>query len=111
MFATLVGIAGLVALFILPVRDQLAAIVTDLPGTVQQAADGRGPVGGLVRKLGLVDYVQDHEQSCKNAAERLEDSSVDILQSVLEGLLAFVTITLLTFFFLSQSTTIGARGV
>jgi predicted PurR-regulated permease PerM len=111
VFATLLGIAGLVALFILPVRGQLAEIVTDLPGTVQQAADGRGPVGGLVRKLGLVDYVQENEQSLKNAAERLEDSSVDILQGVLEGLLAFVTITLLTFFFLSQSKSIGAAAL
>ena len=33
---------GLLALFILPVRTQLVAIVTDLPGTVQRAADGRG---------------------------------------------------------------------
>lgn len=107
VFATLLGIAGLVALFILPVSDQLAAIVTDLPGTVQQAAEGRGPFGGLVRKLGLVEYVQDHEDELREAAERLEDSSVDILQSVLEGLLAFVTITLLTFFFLSQSVAIG----
>jgi predicted PurR-regulated permease PerM len=107
VFTTLLSIAGLVALFILPVRDQLAAIVTDLPGTVEKAADGRGPIGGLVRKLGLVNYVQDHEQQLKNAAERLEESSVDVLQSVLEGLIAFVTITVLTFFFLSQSTNLG----
>ena len=110
VFATIIGLAGLVALFILPVRDQLAAIVTDLPGTVQQAADGRGPVGGIVRKLGLVDYVQDNEQKLKNAAERLEESSVSILQGVLEGLLAFLTITLLTFFFLSQSKAIGSAS-
>jgi predicted PurR-regulated permease PerM len=107
VLTTLLGIAGLVALFILPVREQLAEIVTDLPGTIQQAADGRGPVGGLVRKLGLVNYVQDHERQLQDAAERLEDSSVAIAQGVLEGLLAFVTITLLTFFFLSQAKAIG----
>ena len=56
----------------------------------------------------FVDYVQDNEQRLKNAAERLEESSVEILQGVLEGLLAFLTITLLTFFFLSQSKAIGA---
>ena len=33
------------SLFILPVRTQLTATLTDLPGTVSSAAEGRGPVG------------------------------------------------------------------
>ena len=53
VFTTLGAVFGLLALFLLPVRTQLITIVTDLPGTVDDAAAGKGPIGGLVTKLHL----------------------------------------------------------
>lgn len=107
VFSTLIVVVGLVALFIMPVRTQLIAIITDLPGTVKQAADGRGPVGRLVGQLNLDGYVQDNESELQAAANRLSGSGLTIAREVLNGLLAFVTITLITFFFLSQSAAVG----
>ena len=46
VFTTLVAVIGVLSLFLLPVRSQLIAILTDLPGTVHDAANGKGAVGG-----------------------------------------------------------------
>jgi predicted PurR-regulated permease PerM len=103
----LVVLAGVIALFILPVKTQLVHIITDLPGTVHEAANGKGPVGNIVHKLHIESYVKTNEANLAKAAKRLSDSSFEAAQTALSAAFAFVTITLLTFFFLSQSATIG----
>ncbi len=107
VFSTLAVTLGVVALFVLPVRTQLFNIVNDLPGTVRDAADGRGPVGNLVKKLDLVDYVKENEAELARAADRLDSSAFQTAQTVLSATLAFISITLITFLFLSQSSAIG----
>ncbi len=107
MIVTLVVIVGTVALFVMPVRTQLVNIITDLPGTVHDAAIGKGPVGHLVQRLHIEKYVKDNEGKLTRAAARLSGSSFEAARQVFSALLAFVTITLITFFFLCQS---GAMG-
>ncbi|MEP7202264.1 MAG: AI-2E family transporter [Ilumatobacteraceae bacterium] len=104
---TLVALLGVLALFIMPVRTQLVSIITDLPGTVHDAADGRGPIGNIVHKLGIENYIRDNEGKLASAANRLSDSSFEYAQMALSAAFAFVTVTLLTFLFLSQSAAIG----
>jgi predicted PurR-regulated permease PerM len=111
VFSTLAGVFGLLTLFLLPVRTQLIRIVTDLPGTAEDAASGRGPVGGLVTKLHLQKLVQDHQQELNDFAERLSSSSFQYLTAVLSGLIAFLTITVLAFLFLSQTETMGKAAL
>ncbi|MEY2583075.1 MAG: hypothetical protein QOE09_2924 [Ilumatobacteraceae bacterium] len=107
VFSTLLVVAGVIALFVMPVRTQLVNIITDLPGTVHQAADGKGPVGNIVHKLHIESYVKNNEAKLASAANRLSDSSFEELQTVARAAFAFVTITLLTFLFLSQSAAIA----
>ncbi|MCU1390154.1 MAG: conserved rane protein of unknown function [Ilumatobacteraceae bacterium] len=107
VFSTLLSLLGVLALFIIPVRTQAINILTDLPGTVTDAAQGKGPVGNLVKKLHLESLVRDNQTKLSNAAKRLNDSALDTATTVLSGALAFVTITLITFLFLSQSAAMG----
>jgi len=107
VFTTLAVVLGVLSLFLVPVRSQLIAILTDLPGTVRDAANGRGAVGRLVTRLHLNNYVQDHEAELRDAADRLNSSSFELVSTLLSGLIAFVTITVTAFFMLSQSTTLG----
>jgi predicted PurR-regulated permease PerM len=110
VFATLAIVVGVVALFIIPVRTQLTAIITDLPGTVTRAAQGRGPVGEIVKKLHLEQYVRDNEQQIRNAATRLSQTSFQRAQTIVNAGTAFITTTLLTFLFLSQAPAMGAAA-
>lgn len=107
VFTTLATLVGVIALFILPVRTQLVDIITDLPGTVHDAAAGKGPVGNLVKKLHIESYVQHNETKLAKAADRLNGSAFDTATTVLSATLAFVTITLITFLFLSQAEAMG----
>ncbi len=107
VLATLLVLIGVVTLFVMPVRTQLVDIITDLPGAVHDAANGRGPVGNIVQKLHIENYVKDNEAKLARAADRLSDSSFQAAQAVATAAFAFITVTLLTFLFLSQSAAIA----
>ncbi len=107
VLSALAVVIGTIALFIVPIRTQLISIVTDLPGTVQQAADGRGPLGTVVNRLGLVGYVQEHERELQQAAERLTGSPFDLAMTALGWLITFVTITLITILMITQGAFLG----
>jgi predicted PurR-regulated permease PerM len=111
VFSTLFVMIGIIALFIMPVRTQLVNIITDLPGTVHQAAQGKGPVGNIVKKLHIENYIKDHEGELTKAADRINNSSFETAQTVLSAALAFITIMLITFFFLSQSSAMARSAM
>lgn len=111
VFSTLFALVGVLALFVMPVRTQLVDIITDLPGTVHDAAQGKGPVGNLVTKLHIENYVQDNEGKLTSAARRLSGSGVDAATTALRAALAFISITLITFLFLSQSEAMGRAAI
>ncbi|CAN5536477.1 AI-2E family transporter [soil metagenome] len=108
VFSALAVLAGMTVLFVMPVRNQLVNIITDLPGAVHDAAQGRGPIGNLVHRLHIESYVQRNEAVLSRAATRLSESPFQAAQAVLEVVFGFITITVLTFLFLSQSRAIGA---
>ena len=107
VISTLAAMVGVITLFIMPVRSQLVNVLTDLPGTVRDAAKGRGPIGNLVKKLHIESYVQHNEVKLAKAATKLNDYSVETATTAISVALAFITITLITFLFLSQSEAMG----
>lgn len=107
MLAATVLFLGVVAIFVMPIRSQILATVTDLPGSVDQAASGRGPVGHLVSRLHLNNLVRDHQSEIRDWADRVNGQSFDIARSVVEGVLAFVTIFVTAFLLLTQTSAIG----
>ncbi|HEY7626619.1 MAG TPA: AI-2E family transporter [Ilumatobacteraceae bacterium] len=111
VLSTLAILVGTLALFIMPVRTQLVDIITDLPGTVHDAANGRGPVGHLVQQLHLDNYVKDNEDTLARAADRLSGSSMQVAERAANALFAFVTILLITSLFLVQSGAIGRTAL
>jgi predicted PurR-regulated permease PerM len=104
-------IGGLMALFVVPLRRQLVAIVTDLPGTVRQASAGQGQVGRLMVRLGLQKVVQQNEASLINSAKSVEDAAPGYLGSAVQSLLAIVTVAVTTCLMLSQSTLLSRAGL
>jgi predicted PurR-regulated permease PerM len=104
-------LAGLMALFVVPLREQLVDIVTDLPGTVRQASTGQGQVGRLLARLGLQRAVQQNETSLINGAKSIENAAPGYLGSLVQSLLAVVTVAVTTCLMLSQSTLLSRAGL
>jgi predicted PurR-regulated permease PerM len=107
MITALAIVGGFITLFIFPLRQQLAAILSDLPGTVNSAVHGRGPFGNIVRKLNLQNLARDHEKDLKKWATDFDNSSFQYARVAVEGAVEFITIMVLAFFFLSQTKVIG----
>ena len=106
-FLATFAFVGMIAVFVMPIRTQLVHAVSDLPGTVESAANGTGPVGRIVSRLNLDNVVRDHRVELRRWAANVSKSSVDIARTAITYLLAVVTIFVTTFLFLTQSATMG----
>ncbi len=109
--STVLLVVGLVTLFILPVRTQLVAALTDLPGTVQQATEGRGPVGNVVSSLHLEQLVLDNQDRLTRTAASVESSLPAIVASAIQIALGIVAVAVMTCLMLSQSKSLGRAAM
>ncbi len=103
VLAAVVVSVGMVALFLLPLRHQIAEILSDLPGTVRDAAHGKGVLGPLVRKLHLEKTVQDHEKTLHSWAANFDKSSLSYLATAAKALVAVITVVVISIFMLAES--------
>lgn len=104
-------IVGLIALFVMPVRNQLITALTDMPGTIKGAADGSGPFGRMVTKLNLENLVRDNEAALERAANTVQNSLPSVIGSTIQTALAMITIAVMTCLMLSQSRSLGRTGI
>ncbi len=111
MFSSALLVIGLLTVFALPVRSQAISAATDLPGTIDAAAEGKGPVGQSVQKLHLQSFVQDHKSDIEQWADDLQSSSFSIARRVINIVVAIITVFVITFLFLTQSTTLGKAAI
>ena len=107
---TVSALTGLIAMFILPVRHQLVAVVGDLPGTIQRTASGQGQFGRLATRTGLQSVVEKNQTSLVNAADSLKKSLPGYVGSALQSIFAVITIAVTTTLMLGQSQLLS-RGV
>jgi predicted PurR-regulated permease PerM len=111
LFTTLAAVVGMLTVFTVPVRAELTRAITDLPGTVSAAVEGRGPIGRTIGRLHLESLVRNNKDSLDRAVVRLQSSSLSIAQTLVFGLLTAVTIFVLTFLFLSQSKALSTAAL
>ena len=104
-------VAGLMVLFVLPVRTQLVAVISDLPGTVEQGAHGRGPIGPIVSRLHLERLVRDNQERLTATAASVQNSFPGLVRSAIETALGFLTIVVMTCLMLSQSGALSRAGL
>jgi predicted PurR-regulated permease PerM len=96
-------IAGMGALIVPTLIQQVDDLVQAAPGYVRDLTRGRGPLGFLETKYHVVDRVQ--EAVTGNSPGRLAGgatAALDVTRSVITFVAAVVTITFLTFFMLLE---------
>src|SRR3954447_22933342 len=99
----LLVIAGLGALFIPTLVQQVNDLVNAAPGYVQDLTRGRGPLGFLETKYHVVERVREAAQG--NGSGRLAGgatAALDVTRSVLTFVAGVVTIAFMTFFMLLE---------
>jgi predicted PurR-regulated permease PerM len=99
-------IAGLGALFIPTLVNQINDLVDAAPGYVRDLTHGRGPLGFLETKYHVVERVQDAVKG--NGSGRIAGgatAALDVTRSVITFVAGVVTIAFMTFFMLLEGET------
>ena len=63
----MVALAGILTMFIRPLASEGPQFIDRVPGHVEQARTGRGPVGRLVQRYNLDEYLQRNQARLRRA--------------------------------------------
>jgi hypothetical protein len=98
----IVALAGILTVFIRPLASEGPQFIDRIPGYVQQARTGRGPIGRLVQRYNLDEYVERNQARLRESANRLTTPALGVLRSIFSTVVALVTIFVLTFLMVLQ---------
>lgn len=91
----LAGLATMITVLVPPLASQTRSLISDLPNLVQQLQGSDSIFGNLADRFDLVERVQANQT---RIAGQVSQASVGIAQSIFSGILATLTILVLTFF-------------
>ena len=94
--------AAMIYAFVRPIVDQANHFANHFPQYVEDAKAGRGPVGKLVKKYKIDDYIDRNQARFKQALTNAGKPALTVAKDVANGLAAVVTILVLTFLMLMQ---------
>lgn len=92
----LVILGGLTYAFVHPLVDQGTKFSDNIPRLVRDAQRGKGPVGHLVEKYELQKWVDEHRTELDKQARAAGSQGLTVLRSVFSGIVAGVTVLVLT---------------
>jgi predicted PurR-regulated permease PerM len=105
MIVFLVGLglfAGMIYAFVKPIADQASTFSQDLPTYVQEARNGTGPIGDLVKRYDLEQKVKDNQSKIQEAVTNFGKNGLDIVQRIFITIVAGLTVMVLTILILVE---------
>lgn len=96
LLVALVALSSMIYAFVKPLIDQGTKFSENVPTLVEDAQNGKGPVGRLVKKYDLEKWVEDNRATIDEQARSAGTKGVDILRQVFSGIVAGVTVLVLT---------------
>ena len=93
----LLVLAGISALFIVPLASEGTNLAGQLPDLIDQARQGRGPVGDFLQRTNALEWVQTHQDQIRSFASGLSTPAAGVLRSVVTGIAGAVTIFVLAY--------------
>jgi predicted PurR-regulated permease PerM len=91
------ALAGLVTLFVVPLVREGAQFADAVPNLIRDAREGRGPVGGLIQRFHVVEYVQQHSDQLRAYGSGLGASTLAIARGAATTVAGIVTIFVLAY--------------
>ena len=95
--------SGLIYMFVRPIYDAGQSFARDIPGFVERAKSGEGRVGELINKYNIDEKVAKNAPKLEDALENAGGPAVRTAQRVASGLLALLTIMVLSFLMLLEA--------
>ena len=90
-------LGGIVTAFAVPLTQEATKISGQLPGIVDDARNGRGPIGDLLERTNALQWVQDNQDKISTFASGLTTPAAGLLSGVATGVTGAVTIFVLAY--------------
>jgi predicted PurR-regulated permease PerM len=95
--AAIVVIGALVTLFVTPLVQEGTRLAGRLPGIIQDARAGRGPIGDLLERTHALRYVRQHREQIRSFATGLGTPALAFVRSAATTVAGAVTIFVLAY--------------
>ena len=95
-------IGGLITLFAVPLAREGTSLAHQLPTLINDARAGRGPVGRLLDRTGVLDYIQQNDSKIRSFVSSLGAPALGFLKTAATGVAATITIFVLSFLMVVQ---------
>lgn len=92
----------LIAAFVPSIVHQSSNFINDVPKNIQSLSESNTPVGRLMVKYDVVQYVQDHQDKIVSSLGEYSTPVLSGLRSALSSLVGVLTIISLTYFMLAE---------
>jgi predicted PurR-regulated permease PerM len=100
--------AAMMYAFIKPIVDQASQFSQDLPTYVEEARNGKGPVGDLVKKYELEQKIRENQAKIQQAVTDFGKNGLDIVQRVFSTIVAALTVMVLTILILVEGPSLSS---
>jgi predicted PurR-regulated permease PerM len=90
-------LGGLLTVFAVPLATEGTQLAGQLPGIIEDARAGRGPVGDLLERTNALQFVQNNQERISAIATSLGTPALNLLRGLGTGVVAAVTIFVLSY--------------
>jgi predicted PurR-regulated permease PerM len=90
-------LAGLVTLFIVPLVREGTQFANQVPDMVRDLRAGRGPIGDLLQRFHVIEYVQSHQDQLRQYTSGLGGSTLAVVRGTATTVVGIVTILVLAY--------------
>lgn len=104
-------LASMLAAFIQPIAREVNGFIDDFPQFVENAKQGRGPVGRLVQRFDIDQYIERNQAQWQESLRNAGAPALSVVRSVASGVFAFVTILVLTFLMVLEAPKLTASAL
>ena len=95
--AVLVLLAGLIALFVIPLAQEGTTLAKQAPALYDDARHGRGPVGDLLQRYNLDDLINDNQAKIQSTLSSLGTPAFGAIRTAGTALAGILTIYVLAY--------------
>jgi len=90
-------LAGLITAFVVPLVNEGTKLAAQLPSDIADARAGRGPIGDLLQRFHVLQWIQNNQDKISSFASGLTAPAAGVLAGVATALTGTVTVLVLAY--------------
>jgi predicted PurR-regulated permease PerM len=101
--ATFIALGGLGALIVVPLIDEVTRFAQQAPNLLSETRAGRGPLGELLERFHVRQYVETHWDELRGYVGRLGQPTARLVRGAAQGVAGVLTIVVLAYLMVVQA--------